>query len=242
MGSSLEPYGRLSLIGAGLFAVGIMILAFSLFRIFRRIRYRDSGDLLRPPPPGPSILTVIFALILIAAGQACFWLTSQLQFFRPVRDDGIIAYIWIERQADPIKSLKVSFTPMVGDSMGIANFFFLSGDSWRFRGEVLNFKFANDLLKLPSMAYKVTEFNGRFVDRPPPKVADALLNENVLEGGRSATFGAFRDSPLLNWFARAAKFEIDFERAREADTCAIRLRPNGTVLLARRQLAVADSL
>jgi hypothetical protein len=225
------PHGRLTEVGVVLFIGGILLLAFLLNRVVKRIRYRDTGNMLQPPPRNPGVLAIIPALLMIILAQGCFWLGTQLQYFRPVRDDGIIARIQVERQTDPIKSLKVSYYPIVGDSLGMANIFFLSGDSWRFSGEALNFNFANKYLDLPARSYKIIGFDSRFLERLPPNVSAALLDENMLEGGRSAAYSAFRNNRLFKWFATADSFGIDFLTTRQSDSYAVRLRPNSSVAL-----------
>jgi hypothetical protein len=231
MGSSLGSYGRLTLIGAVLFAAGIFILALSLIRIIRRIRYRDTGDPLHPPPKGVSILAVILAFILIAASQAFFWLSSQLLFFRPVVEGGYIARVRVERQADPLRTLGVSYFPMSGDSVGVPSLFQLSGDSWNFKGEILRFKFAPKYLNLPNRVFKTTEFHSRYAAGAPTNVSGALFATNQIEGGASAVFNLFRNGRYFNWFAETDTFGIDFVKTESSNDFAIRLRPDGSVRL-----------
>ena len=228
---------RLTLVGAALLASGILLLAYMLFRIGRRIAYRGATKPLRPPPKSPGLLILLPALILIIAAQGFFWLSSQLEYFRPMRDDGFVGWVRVDRQPNSVKSLWITYTPLFGDSMGIANSIYLSGDSWRLSGEILNFKFANEYLNLPSRACKVTRFSSRYMKRTPSDVAGAMFGERGLGGGPSAAASIFRGSLLWRWFATADSFGTDYCTTEKTDEFAIRLRPDRSVVLVPREKA-----
>jgi hypothetical protein len=230
---------RLTQVGVALFVLGIVLLAYMLNRAIRRLRYRAAGNRRGLPPAAPGFVALALALLFIVAAQGCFWLDSILKTFRPMRDDGFVAWVRAERQPHPVRSLKMSLMPLVGDSLAIANQFYLSGDSWRFAGEVLQFRFAKKLLGLPPRAYKVTRFDSRFLKRIPPRVSAALFNENALEGGPSAAFSLFRGSRFWRWFATADSFGIDYQTTRGTDEYAIRVRPDRSVALVEREEEVA---
>jgi hypothetical protein len=218
-------------LGVGLFIVGILLLAILLNRVVRRIRYRYSGRLGDHPPEGANVLLIIIAIVLIVLAQCFFWLSSQIQYFRPVGRNGTIGTVAVQRTDDPIRSLRVSYIPGAGDSAGMENQFYLSGDSWRFSGEIINFKFADRFLKLPSKCYKTTEFNSRFLERLPPNTTGALLHEQILEGGSSGAFSLFRDRRFFRWFATVDSFSTDFVTTEKIDVYAIKLLPDRTVEL-----------
>jgi hypothetical protein len=222
---------QLTLLGAVLLGAGILLLAILLDQVVKRIRYRGSSNRREKPPASASIVMVIVALSMIILSQGMFWLSSQIRYFRPIRDDGILGRVVIERQDNPVKALKMTYTPMVGDSMGIVNSFYLSGDSWRFSGEMIGFNVASKFLGLPSKAYKTVKFNGRFRGRIPPGTSEAILKENPLEGGSSAAFTVFRDRPWLNWFASVDSFEVPYRYAERNDSFNIKISPEGIVTL-----------
>jgi hypothetical protein len=222
---------RLTLIGAALFAVGILLLVFSLNRVVKRIRYRDTGDKFRRPPKSPSLIVVILALVFIVFGDGFFWLSSQIDSFRPIGADGIIGRVQVERLDDPVKSLGVTYIPSEGNVESVPNLFYLSGDSWRFKGEIIDFKIANKYLNLPARVYKTTAFNGRFLERLPPNASGALLDENILEGGSSAAYRLFRDSRYFKWFAGVDSFAIDYITTAKRDSFIIRLEADGSLAL-----------
>ncbi|OGC92318.1 MAG: hypothetical protein A2W25_16225 [candidate division Zixibacteria bacterium RBG_16_53_22] len=228
---------RLTLVGAALFAGGILLLAYMLFRIARRIGYRANRDALHRPPKSPGLLILLPALFLIVAAQGFFWLSSQLEYFRPMRDDGFVGWVHVDRQPNSVKTLWITYTPLFGDSMGIANSIYLSGDSWRLSGEILNFKFANEFLKLPARACKVTRFNSRYMKRAPSDVAGAMFAESGLDGGPSMATSIFRESPLWRWFATADSFGTDYWTTEKTDEFAIRVRPDRSVVLVERERA-----
>lgn len=222
---------RLILIGAAIFAVGVLILALLLNRVVKRIRYRGSSDPRRQPPPSPGAFSVVMALILVILGQCLIWLSSQIGSYRPVGNDGIIGKVRVARIADPVKSLEVTFTPVGGEAMGVPNLFYLSGDSWKFQGEIINFKFATEYLGLPAQAIKTTEFHSRYIERLPPNASGALLNRNEIEGGGSAAFRLFRDKRYFDWFARVDSFGTDFVTTSRCDSFAVKLTPDGSLNL-----------
>jgi hypothetical protein len=224
---------RLILLGVVVFVAGILLLAFLLNRVVKRIRYRDTGDLLHPPPKSPSVMLIILALLIIAVGQSFFWLSTQIEYFRQFRKDNTIGWLQVERLPDPIKTLKVTYFPFNGDSTALPNEFILSGDSWRFSGEIIKFKFANKYLRLPARAYKTIEFNSRYMERLPAKVSGTLLHENLLEGGSSAAYRLFRDSRYFKWFAEVDSFSTDFVTTDRADTFTIKLESDRSVGLLR---------
>jgi len=204
--------GRLFIYGIVLFILGLILLGFQLNSVFKRIRYRDTGDPKSRPPGGANIYFVILAIFFIIIAQAFFWLSSETKFFRPFGKDGLFAALYIARTGDSVKSLEMRYTPVIGDSSGMENLFFLSGDSWRLRGEVLKFKFLADFLGLPDSCYKTVEFNGKFVGRLPPDTRGAMLHTEIIEGGESGAFRFFRDTRFFKWFAEADSFSTDYER------------------------------
>lgn len=204
--------GKLFLYGIVLFILGLILLGFQLTSVFKRIRYRDTGDPQSKPPRGINVYLIVLAVLFIIIAQAFFWLSSEIKFFRPFGEDGLFAYLYITRTGDPVKSLEMRYTPAIGDSSGLENLFYLSGDSWRLKGEMLKFKFLADFLGLPDSCYKTVEFNGEFKGRLPPDTRGALLNTEIIEGGASGASRFFRDTKLFKWFANADSFYTDFER------------------------------
>lgn len=228
---------RLTLIGVVLFGAGILMLALMLRRIYKRIRFRDTGDKLKRPPKSPSYTLIFFSLVIIAIAQCFLWLGSQLQYYRTLESAGYLGQVLVEREHDAVKSLKVSYTPATGDSSDVPNQFYLSGDSWRLSGTIINFKFANKYWGLPTRAYKTVLFDSRYLERAPRDVANALLHENVLEGGPGAVFGLFRDSRYFKWFATVDSFAIDYVTTPARDLYALKLAPDKTVDLQKIEQA-----
>lgn len=220
---------RLALFGIGLFVLGILLLAYLLRRVFKRIRYRDTGEPKAKAPGGASVLLIILALIFIVISQGFFWLSSQLKYFRPLSDDGAIGRLAVKRTGDPIKSLEVRYVPATGHSVSVENMFYLSGDSWRFSGEILRFKFARNQLDLPEKAYKTIEFNGRFIARRSPSSTGALLHTQELQGGESAAFEFFRDTRLFKWFAEVDSFASDWVTVEEPKSYELSIDAQGLV-------------
>lgn len=220
---------RLALFGIGLFVLGILLLAYLLRRVFKRIRYRDTGEPKAKAPGGASVLLIILALIFIVLSQGFFWLSSQVKYFRPLNDDGAIGRLAVKRTGDPIKSLEFRYVPATGRSVSVENLFYLSGDSWRFSGEILRFKFALNQLDLPEKAYRTTEFNGRFIAQRSPSSTGALLHTQKLEGGQSAAFEFFRDTRLFKWFAEVDSFASDWVTVEEAREYELAIETGGSI-------------
>ncbi|MEE9553946.1 MAG: hypothetical protein V3W18_06570 [candidate division Zixibacteria bacterium] len=201
---------RLTVFGIVFFAVGILLLAFLLRRVFKRIRYEDPGDFKSKPPGGMNIFFVFFALACIVLAQGFFWMSSQLKYFRVLNEYGDIGRLTASQTNDPVKSLEIRYVPASYDSVNIENLFFLSGDSWRFSGEILRFKFAREYLRLPERCYKTVEFNARFLNRRAPSSTGTLFHSSELEGGGSKAFEIFRDNKYFGWFAEVDSFASDF--------------------------------
>ena len=225
MGERLFTYGIV------LFVLGIALLAYQLIRVFKRIRYRDTGDPQVKPPGGVTVYLFILVVVFIVIAQSFFWLSSQLKFFRPFGEDGRFASLYVTRTGDPIKSLEMLYIPAVGDSSAMENLFYLSGDSWRLRGEILKFKFLADFLGLPDSCFKTVEFNGEFVGRLPRDAKGALLHTEIIEGGQSGAFRFFRDTKLFKWFAEADSFYTDYSRIDNSVGFYLHIKPDGTVEL-----------
>jgi hypothetical protein len=223
---------RLTLAGAVLFAAGALLLAIMLVRIIRSITYRPT-DARKAPPKSPHLFYILPALLLIVVGQGFFWLSSQLEYFRPVSPDGSLGQVGVERLSDPIRSLAVIYVPLINNSTSLPNRFYLSGDSWRLNGELVDFKFGRKLFNLPERAYKTVRFESRFSGQLPENVSGVLLNENLLEGGPSQAFRLFRDSRYFKWFASVDSFSTDFITTERADRFTIKLEPNGSAVLER---------
>ena len=225
MGETLFRYGIV------LFVLGIALLVFLLIRIFKRFRFRDTGDPKLRPPRGMNIYLFILIIIFISIGQSFFWLSSQVKYFRPFGENGMFASLFVTRTGDPIKSLEMLYIPAVGDSSAMENLFYLSGDSWRLKGEILKFKFLADFLGLPDSCYKTVEFRSEFKGRMPPDTRGALLNTEIIEGGESGAFRFFRDTGLFKWFAEADSFSTDLQRKDESVGYYLHLTSDGSVEL-----------
>ncbi len=227
MGSHLTLYGII------LFVAGILLLAYMLNRVIKRIRYVDNPPPYTKPPRSASLILIIVALLAIVGAQGFFWLSSQLKYYRPLKTAGPIAEITVYNMNDPVRSLRIHYKPATPDTSVIENVFFLSGDSWRFDGEIINFKFANGIFGLPARCYKTTSFDSRFLKRIPPNTTGALLHHNELEGGGSMAYELFRDSKYFRWFASIDTFATDYVTTEKADTLFATLEKDGTVGLAK---------
>jgi len=223
--------GKLFIFGIVLFVLGLILLGFQLNSVFKRIRFRDTGDPKSKPPRGVNIYFVIAAVVLIVIAQTFFWLSTELKFFRPFGEEGKFASLFVTRTGDPVKSLEMLYIPVIGDSSGVENLFYLSGDSWRLRGEILKFKFLADFLGLPDSCYKTVEFNSKFQGRLPSGTRGALLHTEIIEGGESGAFPFFRDTRLFKWFAEADSFSTDYERIDNSVGFYMYIKPDGTVEL-----------
>jgi hypothetical protein len=137
---------RLNIFGLVFFAAGLVLLFVSIWWIYKRIRFKASDDPRQKQPRKVGLALILPMIIFILLGQGFFWLSSQLKFYRPAARDYGIGTIEINRLNDPVKSLEVAYTPVYGDSSAVPSRFYLSGDSWRFKGEIINFKFAHGLL------------------------------------------------------------------------------------------------
>jgi hypothetical protein len=222
---------RLTVFGVTLFIVGILLLAFLLRRVFKRIRYQDTGDLRNKPPGGVNILLVLLALIFIILSQVSFWMSSQLTFFRPLNIDGDIGRVTATRTDDPVKSLEVRYVHASPDSVNIENLFHLSGDSWRISGEIIRFKFARDFLRLPEQCYKTVRFNAGYLAQRTPLSTGTLFHTKEIEGGSSNAFELFRDSKYLKWFAEVDSFAGDWVTVDGSGSYAVSVGVDGAVVV-----------
>lgn len=220
---------RLTVIGIALFAVGILLLAYMLKRVFKRIGYKETGDRKSKVPGSSRVLLIVLSLIFILLAQGAFWLSSQIKPFRPLNDRGEIGRVSAQITDDPLKSLQLSYVPASGSATSVENRFFLSGDSWRLSGEILHFKFGRELLKLPERCYKTTVFNGDFVASRPPSATGALFHTNEIEGGESRAFDFFRDTRLFKWFAEVDSFAGDWVTVEEQGTYELNIAPDGNI-------------
>lgn len=222
---------RLALYGIGLFVLGILLLAYLLRKVVKRIRYRDTGEPIAKVPGGARIILIILALLSIVLSQGFFWLSSQLKYYRPLSNEGTIGRLAVNRTGDPIKSLEMRYVPASGHNVSVENMFYLSGDSWRFSGEILRFKFARNQFSLPEKAFKTTEFNGRFIARRSPSSTGALLHTEELEGGQSAVFEFFRDTRLFKWFAEVDSFATDWVTVEDSESYELAVGKDGGVIV-----------
>ncbi len=223
--------GKLFIYGIVLFILGLILLGFQLAAVFKRIRYRDTGDPQAKPPRGLNIYFIVLVVLFIVIAQSFFWLSSEIKFFRPFGEGGLFGYLFIARTGDSIKSLEMRYTPAIGDSTGLENLFYLSGDSWRVKGEILKFKFLAGLLGLPDSCYKTVKFNGEFTGRLPPDTRGAMLNTEIIEGGESGAFRFFHDNGLFKWFAEADSFSTQYDRIDNSTGFYMYLTPDGKVEL-----------
>lgn len=220
---------RLAIFGIVLFAVGILLLAYLLRRVFKRIRYQDTGDPRLKPPRGVNVLLVILALICIVLSQGFFWISSQLKPFRPLDEQGDLGRLTVRQTTDPIRSLEVHYVPASKDSVNVESMFYLSGDSWRVSGEIIRFKLGRGILDLPAGCYKAVEFDGRFLSQRSPSSTGELLHSWESEGGRSRLFELIRDTRYLKWFAEVDSFASEFVTMEGTWNYDLNLVPGGFV-------------
>ncbi len=220
---------RLTVFGVAFFAVGILLLAYLLRRVFKRIRYEDPGDFRSKPPGGMNIFFVLLALMCIVLAQGFFWMSSQLKYFRVLNEYGDLGRLRAARTGDPVKSLEIRYVPASYDSVNVENLFHLSGDSWRFSGEILKFKFAREYLRLPERCYKTVEFKGNYLGRRAPSSTGTLFHTKELEGGRSMAFEVFRDSKFFGWFAEADSFSSEFVTTDDMGDYDLNIQPDGEI-------------
>ena len=220
----------MNIIGLAFFAAGLILLILAVRQIYKFIRFKKTSDSRKKPPKRVSPALIIVMVLLILIGEGFSWLSSQLKYYRPVASDYSIGTIEVERLDDPVKSMDVIYTPVFEDSSAVASRFYLSGDSWRFKGEILNFKFANSLLGLPEKSYKTTEFEGRFIWRLPAKTKGAMLNRNEIEGGPTTLYKILRDQKFLGWFAEVDSFSTEFITAHSKDYYNLSLGGDGVIL------------
>jgi hypothetical protein len=176
-------HAKLLLIGTILLAFGLLLLLLFLIMLVRRISYYSQTHKVKRAPLGVSYLAIFAAVIMLAFSWLFFNFSNDLKWFRPYRPDTRACLIDITRTNDPVKTLRVIIYSMYGDSLRENPEFYLSGDAWSLKGQLISVSGYVSALFPSSHAYKLNDMYGQFADRNSVSDDKTIFAHRVIDDG-----------------------------------------------------------
>jgi hypothetical protein len=163
--------------------IGVLLLILFLVRLVRRLTFNDQEGKPHEPPPGVSYWAIFVAVIFLFSAWALFWTASLLKSFKAYQPNSVAGIIEIQRQADPVKSMKFDYYPAPAESLASPATFYLSGNTWYLKGQFIEFSGLFAKIIGWSHFYKISDFFSDYKGHKPPGVSSAMLSHEPISGG-----------------------------------------------------------
>jgi hypothetical protein len=174
---------KILLIGTILLAFGLLLLLLFLIMLARRISYYSQTHKVKRAPLGVSYIAIFTAVILLAFSWAFFNFSNDLKWFSPYKPDAKTCLIDITRTNDPVKTLRVIIYTSKGDSLKENPEFYLSGDAWYIKGQLIRASGFIGKLFPASHAYKMNEMYGEYVPQNSITSDKTIFAHRVIDDG-----------------------------------------------------------
>lgn len=174
---------KILLIGTILLAFGLLLLLLFLIMLVRRISYYSRSHKIKRAPLGVSYLAIFMAVLMLALSWAFFSFSTSLKDFKSYAPDLKAGLIDISRTNDPVKTLRVIIYTTNGDSLKESPEFFLSGDAWYFKGQLIHVSGYTEKLFPSSHGYKLNEMFGNYADKNPEKTDKTIFSHHIFDEG-----------------------------------------------------------
>jgi hypothetical protein len=188
---------RATIIALIILALGVILLAWFLVRIYRRLVFQPDDKLRRRPPGGVSYFGIAIAILMLLISWLMLSLTNQLKSFRPFTPATGIGRITAKYENDPVKTLNIEFVYIDAAGKTAPTTFYLSGNSWYIKGQyVILPKFLKHIFQWQSYC-RITDFYADFAGHKPPGVNVPLLAHQVIGGESEDLIKFVRFAPFI---------------------------------------------
>jgi hypothetical protein len=169
--------------GTILLGLGLSMLLVFLIMLARRISYYSQSHKLKRAPRGVSYLAIILAAILLVFAWTFFHFSADLKGFKPYNPETRVCLIDIARTSDPIKSLRFIIYSVKADSLKENPEFYVSGDSWYLKGQLLNVSGYIAKAFPATHAFKLNDIYGEFIGETNASADQTIFAHRVIGDG-----------------------------------------------------------
>jgi hypothetical protein len=220
---------KILLIGTILLAFGLLLLLLFLIMLVRRISYYSQTHKVKRAPMGVSYLAIFTAVILLAFSLAFFNFSNDLKWFSPYKPDAKACLVDITRTNDPVKTLRVIMYSSKGDSLKENPEFYLSGDAWYIKGQLVRVSGFIGKLFPVSHAYKINEMYGEYATRNSITADKTIFAHRVIDEGAVDLGQYVKFIKLINGSFQASEFSTPPILARDHDRYWLTISDSGQV-------------
>jgi hypothetical protein len=222
---------KILLIGTILLALGLLLLLLFLIMLVRRITYYSQTHKVKRAPLGVSYLAIFAAVILLAFSWVFFNFSNNLKGFVSYRSDEKCCLIDITKTNDPVKTLRVTMYSPQGNSLKENPEFYLSGDAWYFKGQLIHISGYVEKLFYSSNGFKLNEMYGEYSNPKAIGADKTIFSHHIFDEGAAELTPYVKFIKLIKGSFQAEEFTTPPILAREHDRYWMTISDSGQVSL-----------
>lgn len=224
-------HAKILLIGTILLAFGLLLLLLFLIMLVRRISYYSRSHKMKRAPLGVSYIAIFLATFLLALSWAFFSFSNNLKEFRPYAPNQKNSLIDITRTGDPVKTLRIIIYSSTGDSLKENSEFFLSGDAWYLKGQLIQASGYIEKLFPGPCGFALNEMYGEYIDKNAVDPDKTIFSHHIFDEGAVDFTPYVKFIGLIRGSFKAEEFITQPILAREHDRYWLTISDSGKVFL-----------
>lgn len=224
-------HAKIMLIGTILLAFGLLLLLLFLIMLVRRISYYSRSHKVTRAPLGVSYIAIFLATLLLVLSWAFFGFSNNLKGFKPYLPDQKASLIDITRTGDPVKTLRVIIYSARGDSLKESQEFFLSGDAWYLKGQLIQASGYMEKLFPTPRGFVLNEMFGEYADKNSVDPDKTIFSHHIFDEGAVELSPYVKFIGLVKGSFKAEEFTTPPVLAREHDRYWLTISDSGKVSL-----------
>lgn len=176
-------HAKLMMIGTILLALGLLLLLLFLIMLVRRISYYSRSHKVKRAPLGVSYIAIFLAALLLVLSWAFFHFSNNLKEFVPYRPDVNCCLIDVTKTNDPVKTLRVIMYAPNGSSLKENPEFYLSGDVWYLKGQLIHVSGYMEKLLEGSNGFKLNDMYGEYANPKAVGADKTIFSHHIFDEG-----------------------------------------------------------
>ena len=217
------------LIAALFLIVGAILLVLFLVRLIRRLSFKASEGKAKDVPCSVSYWAIFLATFLILISWILFWGSSQLKSFHLYNPSNVIGYIEVKKKGDTVKSMEINYYPFQEDSLSTPTTFYMSGNSWKIKGQYINLSYFLTPIFGGSDYCKVSDFLSDYKGFKPPGANAPILTIQQIKGGAVDINSFSNIFGLINGVDNSGEFESEYIKIQRLGKYWLVLSDSGTI-------------
>lgn len=224
-------HAKILLIGTILLALGLLLLLMFLIMLVRRISYYSRSHKLKRAPLGVSYIAIFLATLLLALSWAFFGFSNNLKGFKPYTPDLKTGLIDVTRTNDPVKTLRIIIYSARGDSLKENPEFFLSGDAWYLKGQLLSVSGYMEKLFPAPRGFKLNDMYGEYANPDAIDADKTIFSHHIFDEGAIELAPYVKFIKLIKGSFQVEEFRTPPLLVREHDRYWMTISDSGKVSL-----------